>query len=171
MSLDLLELIIRHDTGTIYEVSLRLTQGRTSKLLVDSAHVTLEPDSLIEHQIDPDQYGNALAKHVFTDKLRHAWKNAMAYREGRAAKLRFLIHIEPSAAALQTLLWETLADPERQTPLALDEQVILSRYLESDEQIQLRAAPCKEIVHTACPHFCCGLSSAIAQLRPQLWAR
>lgn len=102
--------------------------------LRERAFFTLDP-AVLRTLADPDAYGRYLAEAVFHNPAaRSGFIQARAVAEALKVQLRLRLDIDPSAAELQALRWETLNDPDRQTRLCADENVLFSRFLSSASQ-------------------------------------
>lgn len=92
--------------------------------------------------LDPEAYGKLLGESLFSETaLREHFNQCRAAAEISASALRLRLAIDPGAAALHSLRWETLRDPTRGDWLVASENVIFSRFLGSSgwERVQLRA--------------------------------
>jgi formylglycine-generating enzyme required for sulfatase activity len=88
---------------------------------------------------DPERYGQALSAAVFADSSSaSAFALAQAIAVERSQTLRLRLYIDPAAAELHSLRWETLtapnlahADNERPLQICKDEKLLFSRFLAS----------------------------------------
>lgn len=102
--------------------------------LRERALFTLDPAAL-RSTADMQAYGQSLAEAVFHDPAaRSGFIQARAVAEALKVQLRLRLDIDPSAAELHALRWETLHDPDRRTRLCADENVLFSRFLSSSSQ-------------------------------------
>lgn len=100
--------------------------------LLGATPVTISHETLLQASLDPRAYGQQLALMLFADpRMREGWAKARAFAHGRNAVLRVRLRFDLNAPSLHGVRWETLADPESGAPLALSEQILLSRYLDS----------------------------------------
>ncbi|MFN2195928.1 MAG: CHAT domain-containing protein [Anaerolineales bacterium] len=102
----------------------------------------IDLDVLAESQLDLEAYSRLITAAVFADEtLRGYFKSVRANVQSAGKQLRVRLAIDRSALELHALRWELLRDPETQSPLAVDRQVYLSRFLASQdwEPIQLRS--------------------------------
>ncbi len=88
-----------------------------------------------------DAYGGALRDAFFVPTLRDAFRKARQDANSKDAILRVRLLIEPNAAELQELHWETLRDPERDEPLFTNGRIAFSRYLSSLDWRPVRSRP------------------------------
>lgn len=95
--------------------------------------VELPLDQLAGLAEQPAAYGRALSDALFGNPeilgFYRQVQGEVAARPG--ALLSLQIRAAPGAAAVHGIRWETLRDPGREAFLALDERVVLSRYLTS----------------------------------------
>jgi hypothetical protein len=103
--------------------------------------ITLDAASLRPLVFDPEAYGQALTAQLFADEgLRAFWAKArtVALQSGELnVRLRF-----PTAdPLLHTVRWETLRDPEDNTPFALSQRVRLARTIDGSDFTPLPLAP------------------------------
>ena len=104
------------------------------------AHIPFQ--TLLELQPQPDAYGRTLAAAIFADEsVRSAFGNARVAAETARSPLQIRLLIPFDDGQLQGLLWETLADPQRNSPLFSDEQVRFTRYLSSDDWTPVTPLP------------------------------
>jgi len=90
---------------------------------------TIDLAALDQLVLEPDQYGRALASSLFADSgVRTPFEGARASAESLQVPLRIRLLIDPGAAELQRVRWETLCDPRDGSFLCARENVFLSRY-------------------------------------------
>jgi WD40 repeat protein len=127
-----LEITIQRDMGTGWPVVVEhhlpgsLPSRQEGVIHLDEERRT----DLLRQEYSPEAYGTVLGQALFQGRVRDAFMQARATSEER---LRVLLVIE--APDLKTLRWERLCAPARQGErwrlLALDQQLIFSRYLPS----------------------------------------
>jgi len=92
-------------------------------------------DALAAEASDGDGYGQLLTESLFEPKeVKELFVKARAVQaqSGGSGVLRLRVYVAPEATELHDLRWETLRDPEDPDKLlALDENVLFSRYLSS----------------------------------------
>ncbi|HEX2516457.1 MAG TPA: hypothetical protein VH257_17250, partial [Chloroflexota bacterium] len=94
--------------------------------------VRLDPGPLLGLRADPAAYGAQLSERLFADpRLREGVARARAAAAGSGAALRLRLRLDPAAALLHGLAWETLQDPDGGGFLFTSERVLLSRYLDA----------------------------------------
>jgi hypothetical protein len=123
-------------------VSLQMTLHgeRALATLVADASVSLNQNTLRARTLDVEEYGRALAEMLFADQaLRLGWAQARAYAAGLSLPLRLRLQVPDS---LQWVAWETMLDPLDGLPVALHEQLWLTRDLAS---ASLHAVPAPSI--------------------------
>jgi len=91
---------------------------------------TLPRRRLLELSTDLVQYGEELTDAFFADKaLLTAWQYARDQAERLENQLQVRVEIDPSAAELHYVRWETLLDPERRGALAQNMRTSMVRYI------------------------------------------
>jgi hypothetical protein len=103
---------------------------------------------LTELRTDPEAYGRRLTDLVFFDlSIRNHFLDARNESERLSGPtpesivpLRLRVRIDKTAQALHRCLWETLNDPERNTPLSTTQSMYFSRFLARNDfrRIKLR---------------------------------
>ncbi len=107
------------------DADIRLGQG-------NPATAIFEKEALQNLSFDPGAYGQKLTQNFFSDpKLYSAFEQTMTSAQTLNVPLRLRLLIGPSAPELHSLHWETLCDPQDNTPLCTNENVLFSRYLSS----------------------------------------
>src|SRR5512143_1863367 len=135
-----LELTVRR-TGDAHAVELRFMLPDSDadvRPASGTARIALPP--LLALTRTPDAYGRALTQALFEDpRVLSAFSAMRAAAESQGADLRVHLAVDASAAELHVVRWETLRDPERDTPLATSERMLFSRYLASTDWRPVRA--------------------------------
>ena len=117
------------------ETDVRLAQGQ-------STQVTFELDQLQDLVFDADAYGKRLTQDFFADPtVKNAFSQARTSAQSLDYPLRLRLLIGPSAPELHSLRWETLRDPQDDTPLCTNENLLFSRYLSSLDWRPVRLRP------------------------------
>jgi hypothetical protein len=117
------------------EADIRLGQG-------DPTTTIIEISELRNLSFDPQAYGQKLTQNFFSDsKLQSAFAQTMASAQSLDVPLRLRLLIGPSALELHNIHWETLCDPQDNTPLCTNENVLFSRYLSSLDWRPVRLRP------------------------------
>ncbi len=102
-------------------------------------------DALAAQALNPDAHGLVLSQSLFaTESLRGflARARTAALAQDPPVPVRLRLYVGPSLPELHALRWETLRDPLwPELRLATDEQVLLSRYLSSEDWRPVRAQP------------------------------
>ena len=127
-----LEIGLHHREAGSYAVELRAVQPDSETDTRAEGPAQFDLAALRNFAIDPAAYGQALTENLFTaPKVRQVFSNtlAIAQREGIPLRLRLLIG--SSAPELNSLWWETLRNPQDNTPLCTSENILFSRYLSS----------------------------------------
>ena len=116
------------------ELRLLLPGGAAEARLLEPPPpvVRLDPGPLLGLRADPAAYGALLSERLFADpRLREGVARARAAAAGAGAALRLRLRLDPAAAPLHGLAWETLQDPDGGGFLFTSERVLLSRYLDA----------------------------------------
>jgi len=128
-----LELSIRGLSGDKYPVEFRFYLPRSEtevRSLIAEASIDLA--ILQRHLIGSDDYGKALTSAFFTDaELRVRFTEALTVARENQTPLRLRLSIDPQAMELHSIAWETLRNPQDDTPLSTNPNIIFSRYLSS----------------------------------------
>ena len=104
--------------------------------------VRLDEAALLEVADDPERYGQLLTAALFADpQATKLYAQARAVAASKGTPLRVRLSFEPGPGLPADLRWETLRDPEGGRPLALAEDVLLSRYLAGDDWRPVRPRP------------------------------
>ncbi len=118
-----------------YTIELELGDGRR--------FVSMEPaqfDLVPPVTVDPDtirQYGQELFRRLFPERLGHAFQVARTTATMHQQPLRLRLALDPFDPVLHAIPWELLHLPatdglSRPTPLATNDQILFSRYLDSE---------------------------------------
>jgi hypothetical protein len=133
-----LEIGLRRHPASGYEVDLRYSQPdsdadiRLTRRAGDAPSIEFDRDRLRELVSDPAAYGRLLGETLLSDpELRTAFEQARASAQSLNVSLRVRLLIDPSAAELHSLHWETLRDPRDGALLFTGENIAFSRYLSS----------------------------------------
>lgn len=153
-----LELSLRRRDEGVYDVDLRFTPPDSDadiRLLEESPVLTFDVKALRQHHLNDEDYGQSLAEALFgAEGMQNAFKEARQSAQQAEAALRVRLFIGPGAPELHSLRWETLRDPQFDSHLLTNEQIIFSRYLSSLDwrPVRLRAqAELKALVVIANP--------------------
>ena len=141
-----LELSLRRRDAVRYTVDLVFSQPGSEAdvrpLGQQSVCVTFEMDRLREMAFDPVGYGRALTEMLLGDPtLATAFAQCRTAAQNHRMSLRLRLAIASDAPELHAIRWETLRDPQTDQPLALSEQILLTRALGSADwqPVTLRA--------------------------------
>ncbi|MCX6081801.1 MAG: CHAT domain-containing protein [Chloroflexi bacterium] len=123
----------RYETGA-YVVELRFSQpgSDTDTRLGQSEqiHVNIDPAAL--NALLPAEYGQGLNEALFADaNLKTAFIQAITGSQAQGAALRLRLLIGPSAPELHAIHWETLHNPQDNSPLTTNQNIVFSRYMAS----------------------------------------
>jgi hypothetical protein len=125
----------RRDEGS-YAVEFRFSPpGSEAVVSIGHAHqaqVSFDLEALRGLAYDPQAYGLKLTHSLFGDPaVRSAFAQARASVQSLGVPLRLRLYVGPSAPSLHNLHWETLRDPEDNSPLSTSENLVFSRYMSS----------------------------------------
>ncbi len=140
-----LELGIHRREAEHYTLEMRFSQPESdadTRLLPSNPLLQFDVAALREQSLDDSAYGRELSKCLFADtEVRSAFAQARGNAQALEATLRLRLFIGPGAPELHNLRWETLRDPQTDSPLLTSEQVLFSRYLSSLDwrPVRLRA--------------------------------
>ncbi|HEY3312832.1 MAG TPA: CHAT domain-containing protein [Anaerolineales bacterium] len=105
------------------DADTRLGQG-------DQIQVNLDPAAL--SQLLPEEYGPALTNALFSNAdLKSAFIQAITGSQAQSAALRVRLLIGPSASELHAIRWEMLLNPQDNSPLTTNQNIVFSRYMAS----------------------------------------
>lgn len=102
----------------------------------------LDPAALLSLQAMNAEYGQALARQLFSDKeIKQRFLQVETAAQATGSFLRLSLCIDPSAQELQGLRWELLRHPETGAALTTSETLLFSRFMVSRDfrPIKLRA--------------------------------
>ncbi len=123
----------RYEAGA-YVVELRFSQpGSDTDTRLgqnEQIHFNLDPETLKD--LPATEYGQKLNEALFGDaNLKSAFIQAVTGAQVQGAGLRLRFLIGPSAPELHAIHWETLLNPQDNTPLATNQNIVISRYMAS----------------------------------------
>ncbi|HSF83852.1 MAG TPA: CHAT domain-containing protein [Anaerolineales bacterium] len=135
----------RHDASS-YAVEFRFSQPDSDadvRLGVGKpALVQFDIDALNAQIHDPAAYGQALSQSLFADPaIQTAFGQARASAQSLDVPIRLRLLVGPSAPELHRLHWESLRDPQDNSPLFTGENLLFSRYLSSLDWRPVRLRP------------------------------
>lgn len=121
-----------------YKVEMRFTQPDSAADiragLQDAISFHLDISALQQFISEPLEYGKYLADALFADpKMRLGWQRARTSAQTLGVPLRVRLLIDSSAPELGALYWETLTDSDSNMPLFVGENLLLARYLSSND--------------------------------------
>ncbi len=128
-----LEIGLHRRDSDSYAVDFRFNQPDSDtdvRLGQGTAHFDLQ--ALAKLQPGTQEYSQALTSSLFSDPaVQTAFAQALTSAQTQNLPLRVRLLIGPSAPELQSLHWETLNNPQDNSPLASGENLLFSRYLSS----------------------------------------
>ena len=112
---------------------LRFRQaGSEDDRVTPATALELDLEALSGMELQPDRYGETLARALAVDPLAAELEQARAVCESGGVPLRVRLFLGPGAQDLHSLRWETLGDPRAPgTPWLCQQEVYFSRYLSS----------------------------------------
>jgi hypothetical protein len=106
----------------------------------------IDLDRLRALLLDEVGYGRHLTEALFGGEgVRAAFDHARRLASEREQPLRVRLFIGPSAPELHGVRWETLRDPEDDSPLLTSEDLFFSRYLSSGDWRPVRRRPRQQL--------------------------
>ena len=170
-----LEIGLHHLQGATYHVELRFSDPdpeNAAEVSPERGTFTLDRAALLERQLAPQAYGEALATQLFQDdRVRAGYASVRDAVAARELELRVRLLIGPTAHELQALRWELLADPRTKAPLATSERTPFSRFLLSADLRPIRLRPkarLKAIVAVSAPSNCAEYKLAEVHLDDEI---
>lgn len=139
---DVVQITVRADVEG-YRASLVLIQdGRFGNpRLLAEAPFCLHNEQLLALSNDITQYGAYLTDALFTERaLDRAWGQATAQAQRIDHPLQIRMQIDPSAAELHRVRWETLCDPVTHAPLAHSRRTPIVRFIPSGGSVPFTPA-------------------------------
>ncbi len=131
-----LELSLQRAEGPAWQVDFRYSQPESDADIripqVQPVEALFDLPKLAGLLVDPAEYAAELTRSFFaSEALRIAFAQARASARSQNAALRLRLFFGAGAAELHGLCWELLRDPQDNTPLATDANLLFSRYLSS----------------------------------------
>lgn len=129
MSLAELELrLFPSDNGSYrLDLLLRHAGGAGLDILAQQSPVTLN-EAALRATGDAGEYGRELSRMLFaSSEARQGWRDARQQAKGSGQPLRVRIVLQAHDALANRLRWETLCDPDRDTPLMADGSLRFAR--------------------------------------------
>lgn len=136
-----------------YSVELSSTQPDSdAEIAVETPGAARLNLQALQLESDPQALGAALSKALFeTPEILAAFTAARSVADSTpdgdrtGVPLRLRLQIDPGAAELHALRWETLRDPAGDAPLILGERVRFSRFLASADWRKVQRLPRSEL--------------------------
>lgn len=141
-----LEISLHRHSTEAYAVEFRFSQPDSDadiRLATgEPALAQFELEKLNQLIFDSPEYGRTLTQNLFGNSaVQSAFAQALASAQSFNAPVRLRLLIGPSAPELHNLLWETLRNPQDNTPLCTNENILFSRYLSSLDWRPVRLRP------------------------------
>jgi hypothetical protein len=138
-----LEISLHRRDVASYKVELRFRDpDDPTEQREEAFPVQFDMDKLRELMIFPRAYGVELGGMLLGNAgVRGCFEKALGATEKSQRRLRLRLYLDPWAADLQALRWETLCRPKTNRPLALENKILFSRLLGSFDlgPVRLRA--------------------------------
>ncbi len=131
-----------------YRVELRYSQpgSETDTRLNAPAIARLDPVALRALELQPDEYGKTLGASLLGDaQAKTMFAQSRASAQAQNLDLRLRLIIDPTAAELHALRWETLRDPSDYSSLVTSERILFTRYLASQDFRPVKIKPQKDL--------------------------
>jgi hypothetical protein len=128
----------------MYALDFRFNQpdSEADIRLGQELQATFDLEQLHDLAHDAQAYSQALSQATFADpNVLSAFSQARTSAQSLGIPLRLRLLIGPSAPELHSLRWETLRDPQDDTPLFTGENLVFSRYLSSLDWRPIRLRP------------------------------
>ena len=131
-----LELSLNRLDTTSYQVDFRFSQPESDADVRlpqnEQARASFDLEKLSKLLYDPAKYALELTRGMFsTEALRTAFAQAQTSAQSQNVALRLRLFIGASVPELHGLCWELLLNPQSRVPLAMDTNILFSRYLSS----------------------------------------
>lgn len=138
-----LEIGLHCTQADTYEVELRfINPDSQAESIPKRAPCLIDPEALLQLQLNPKAYGETLTTQLFHDKgILSYYKEVKAVIESTDYYLRIRLLINPSALELHALRWELLTDPVTKAPIATSEKLLFSRFMLSQDWRTVRLRP------------------------------
>jgi formylglycine-generating enzyme required for sulfatase activity len=137
-----LEIFLFQRSPASYGLTLRFRHAAAGQDKSLSGSWTLDDVALRQRELDAAAYGECLAQQVLAEpRVRGFFDEALAVAGSQEMPLHLRLFISGEAEGLHAVRWETLRLPGSPAPLALDEWVPFSRYLDGDDWRPVRVPP------------------------------
>lgn len=128
-----LEIGLHRPYAEHYRVELRYTAPDSdADVRLSPGEPRFDLDRLRQLEGDAAAYGKELAATLLADtSLREALAQVRSAVQSLGVPLRLRLFVGPSATEMHGVRWETLRDPDQDSPLLTGEEILFSRYLSS----------------------------------------
>lgn len=138
-----LELMLSRQRPESYSLLLRFSRPDSD---ADKAPLygdaPLDLAALQAVELEPIAYGRLLGQALFADAgLKAFFLQARHISEALDKPLRLRLFVSPGVPELHSLRWELLRDPDTDRPLASDQNLLFSRYIDSRDWRPVRLRP------------------------------
>ncbi len=143
-----LEITLNRWDRDSYRVEMRYSQpGSEADTRLDMpATMRLDHEALRALELQPDEYGKKLGASLFGDSnVKSMFEKSRASAQAQKLDLRLRLIIDPTAAELHALRWETLRDPSDNSSLVTSERILFTRYLASQDFRPVKIKPQKDL--------------------------
>ena len=139
-----LELGLHRFEAGAYVVELRfsLPGSDSDTRLGQGEEIHINLDTALLNTLLPDEYGKTLSEALFASAdLKAAFIQAITGSQAQGAALRLRLLIGPSAPELHAIHWETLRNPQDNSPLTTNQNIVFSRYMASMDWRPVKLQP------------------------------
>lgn len=128
-----MEIGLHRREGNAYSVEFRFSRPDSdADMRLGQGTARFDFHTLLKLSANSQEYGQNLTSSLFSDPvIQTSFAQALTSAQSLDLPLRVRLFIGPSAPELHALRWETLRNPQDDTPLCTNENILFSRYLSS----------------------------------------
>ena len=121
-----LEIGLHRRSPKVYEVDFRFSQPDSDvDIRLGQGTAQFDPQYFADLLPSQPEYGQALTESLFADsELQSAFAQSLTNTQTLEIPLRIRLFIGPSAPELHGLYWETLRNPQDDTPISTNENIL-----------------------------------------------
>ena len=126
-----------------YWAEFRFAQAdRSVEIAPERSPIDIDLTSLLRASRRPREYAQIITKAIFSpSSLGLFYRNTRAITQNAGASLRMRVQVDNSASELHGVRWELLLDPDGQTYIAKDQNLLFSRFLASPDWSETKPHP------------------------------